>query len=75
MVEWDSYVISGLETVCYSDKLPKLQLDAFGRDREVTFADLERFQYTNACFQEGMRLIPSATYVIGLVSGDDGATP
>lgn len=36
------------------------EIDAFGRDREVTHADLEKFPYASAVFDEALRLYPPA---------------
>lgn len=45
------------------------EVDAFGRrDKEPNYADLSAFPYTEAVFQEGMRLHPPVTPFIALVS-------
>lgn len=44
------------------------EIDAFGLDREPSYEDLSAFPYTEAVFQEGMRLHPPVTPFIALVS-------
>ncbi|KAF8072691.1 AL21 [Scenedesmus sp. PABB004] len=39
------------------------EVDAFGRDRAVTYADLDRFPYAEAVVREALRLYPPATMI------------
>lgn len=43
------------------------EVDAFGCNREPSYDDLSAFPYTEAVFQEGMRLHPPVTPFIALV--------
>ena len=57
---------------CNADKQEKLvaEIDAFGREREPTFEDLEQLPYLDAVLKESMRMYPAGHTTFRVAEND-----